>query len=459
MRKRLLLLLLVLFSTFPLAAQQAPDYSIRNIRTPPSEEEIVIQFEVVNNGAAATIPTTANVTIATTGQSVGVAEVAPLGANEQSTIEVRIPANSPGLTAGDRVLFLIRVGIGDIEPANSNTVGDNSAITPAITVPEVTSAAPEVVPTQASTPAPTPATPPPPAADTPFAIDFTNPLHIALLIGAGGVLLILIWMLTVILRLLFSQPPTFTTWQPPYVFTPLMNPNTTTGRRQLWQQHAQSDTLPLPCAPGNFMARKVLIGMNGAKLAGWRVTAMRISQYDMYGRVARSQTIAPKSVVKRMDWAVRKSAKLSPKRVERTVRPAAKRLLREFRKRIKRNASLPIALDIRLKGTHGEVRIVFELHQCIDNHWQMVDQWEPEMTILSGSLFENFTYSLHGQRPGEKKRQFYQRLQNELTQVLAAMVQQPPPQVAPPETVTDTMKMQPVTADTVNTEVSQESQE
>jgi hypothetical protein len=449
MRKRLLLLLLVLSSTFPITAQPAPDYSIRNIRTPPSEEEIVIQFEVVNNGAAASVPTNANVTIATTGQTVGVADVAPLGANEQSTITVRIRPNSPGLTSGDRVLFLIRVGIGDIENEDSNTVGDNSAITPAITVPAVSGAQPEIVPTQATTPAPTPSSPAPPVA-VPFSIDFTNPLHIALIIGAGGILLILIWMLTIILRLLFARPPIFTTWQPPYVFTPLMNPNTTTGRRQLWQQHAQSDTLSLPCSPGNFMARKVLIGMNGGKLAGWRVTAMRISQYDMYGRVARSQTIAPKSVVKRMDWTVRKSAKLSPKRAERVVRPAAKRLLRDFRKRIKRNPSLPIALDIRLKGTHGEVRIVFELHQCIENHWQMVDQWEPEMTILSGSLFENFTYSLHGQRPGEKKRQFAQRLQKELTQVLAAMVQQPPPLVVPPETESDTARMQAVSTDTVS---------
>lgn len=449
MRKRLLLLLLVLFSTFPIAAQSAPDYSIRNIRTPPSEQEIVIQFEVVNNGASASVPTTANVTIATTGQTVGAAEVTPLGANEQSTLTIRIPANAPGLTAGDRVLFLIRVGIGDIEAEDSNTVGDNSAITPAITIPQVANAQPTAEPTQVSTPVPTPTRPAPPLT-LPFALDFTNPLHIALIIGAGGLLLILIWMLTVILRLLFSRTPTFTTWQPPYVFTPLMNPNTTTGRRQLWQQHAQSDTLSLPCSPGNFMARKVLIGMSGGKLAGWRVTAMRISQYDMYGRVARSQTIAPKSVVKRIDWTVRKSAKLSTKRAERAVRPAAKRLLKDFRKRINRTPSLPIALDIRLKGIHGEVRIMFELHQCIDNRWQMVDQWEPEMTILSGNLFENFTYSLNGQRPGEKKRQFFQRLQKELTQVLAAMVQQPPPLVVPPETESDTARMKAISTDTMS---------
>jgi hypothetical protein len=450
MRKRLLLLLFALFSAIPIAAQQAPDYSIRNIRTPASEEEIVIQFEVVNNGASAAAATTANVTIATTGQTVGSAAVAPLGENEQTTLTVRIPARSPGLTPGDSVLFLIRVGIGDIEAENSNTVGDNSAITPAITIPAVESIPPTAEPTQVATPEPVPTVSAPSTSFTlPFDIDLSNPLHIALIIGAGGILLILIWMLTVILRLLFSRPPTFTTWQPPYVFTPLMNPNTTAGRRQLWQQHAQSDALAVPCAPGSFTARKALIGMNGGKLAGWRVVAVRISQYDMYGRVARSQTVAPKSVVNRLDRAVRKSGKMSPQRAERTMRPAAGRLLNDFRRRLTRTSSLPIALDIRLKGMHGEVRIVFELHQCIDNHWQMVDQWEPEMTVLSGSLFENFTYSLNGQRPGEKKRQFHQRLHKELTQVLAAMIQQPPPMAVPPETESDTAKLRPVSGDTV----------
>jgi hypothetical protein len=391
------------------------------------------------------------VTIATTGQAVASEPVPPLDANAQLTLTVTIPANTPGLTPGEQVLFLIQVGIGDIEPESSNTVGDNSAITPAITVPAVATAQPT------SEPAATSSTPAPDEASQttttilPFELDLTNPLHIALIIGAGGILLILIWMLTVILRLLFARPPSFTPWQPPYVSSPLMNPDATAGRRQLWQQHAQADSLSAPCVPGTFMARKALVGMNGGKLVGWRVTAMRISQYDMYGRVARSQTTAPKSVVNRIDRAARKSAKLSPQSIERTVKPAVKRLMRDFRKRMKRTPTLPIALDIRLKGTHGEVRIIFELYQCVDSQWQMVDQWEPEMTVLSGSISENFTYSLYGQRPGETTRQFQQRLQDELTQMLTAMLQQPRVLNAkPPEYESDTAKMQPVTEETAS---------
>jgi hypothetical protein len=452
MRNRLLLLLLVLFIAAPVMAQQTPDYSIRNIRTPADEEFILIQFEVVNNGAPSTESTNANVTIATTGELVSSQEVPPLNENEQVTITVTIPPNAPGLTPGERMLFVIRVGIGDIEAENSNTVGDNVAFTPQILIPQPLQPEPTLIPPGGGEEATQPQQP---SFTLPFNIDLSNPLHIALLIGAAGILLILVWMLTIILRLLFSRPPVFTTWQPPYVYMPLMNPESTVGRRQLWQQHAQSDALPLPCSSGTFMARKVLIGMNGEKLGGWRVSAMRISQYDMYGRVARSQTVATKGIVNTLDRAVRKRSKLSGEKLQRAVRPAANALLKEFRKRSKRTPTLPIALDIRFTGIHGEVRIVFELYQCVDNRWQMVDQWEPEMTVLSGSITENFTYSLFGQRPSETNRQYRQRLLNDLTQLLTAMIQPPPPVTPPADFVSDTAQVQAVPGDTVGNSTQQ----
>lgn len=449
MRNRLILLLLFLFYAFPIAAQQTPDYSIRSIRTPETDDQIIIQFEVLNTGAPATQSTTAEVTIATTGETVASQEVPPLNENEQATITVSISPVAPGLTPGERVLFLIRVGIGDIEAANSNTVGDNSAITPAVIVPVSDTVQPTLIPPGE------PDAGQPPSFGLPFDlnIDLSNPLHIALLIGAAGILLILLWMLTIILRLLLSRPPVFTTWQPPYVYMPLMNPESTIGRRQLWQQHAQSDALPMPCSAGNFLARKVLIGMSGEKLAGWQVSGMRISQYDMYGRVARSQTVAHKGVVKSLDRAMRKRHKLTGDRLDKAVRPAARGLLKEFRKRSKRTPSLPIALDIRFTGLHGEVRIVFELFQCISDQWQMVDQWEPEMTVLSGSITENFTYSLFGQRPSETNRQYRQRLEKDLVQMLSAMIQPPPPVAAPPDLVSDTAQMKAVSSDTVGNSI------
>jgi hypothetical protein len=447
MRKCLLLLVLVWFSALPASAQQAPDYSIRSIRTPLSENEIVIQFEVLNNGGPAADATTASVSIATSEQTIASETVPPLAENEQATITISIPASAPGLTAGERVLFLIRVGIGDIEPEDSNTVGDNSAITPAVIVPGVAETQP-TEPVEVESPAVPPTQPPPGPFRLPT-LDLTNPLHIALIIGAAGILLILIWMLTVILRLLFAQPPAFTTWQPPYAYSPLLDPNSTAGRRQLWQQHAQSDALPAPCAVGSFMARKVLIGMKGQKLEGWHVTALRISQYDMYGRVARSQTLASAGVVKGLDRALRKAPGRAPERLASLLRPAVKRLFRDFARRLKRTPTLPVALDIRLKGTHGEVRIIFELYQCVDNQWHIIDQWEPEMTLLSGSLFENFTYSLTGQHSSETSRQFRQRLQNDITQMLTSMIQQPPPVVLPPPSSPgDTAPVKPINSDT-----------
>lgn len=446
MRKFLLLLFLMLFSMMTVTAQPAPDYSIRNIRTPPSDDDIVIQFEIVNNGGAASDETSADVSLVTSNETITSEPVPPLAANAQTTITVFIPLNTTGLEAGQRVLFLIRVGIGDIESENSNTVGDNSAFTPAIIVPGAVSQPDETI---LSTPAVQPEIPTTTTTGLPFNIDLGNPLHIAMIIGGAGLLLILIWMLTIILRLIFSQPPAFTTWQPPYAYSPLLDPNSSAGRRQLWQQHAQSDTLPPQCAPGTFMARKVLIGMNGGKLQNWRVTAARISQYDMYGRVARSQTIASNRAVKNLDRALRKAAGRSPEKLERMVRPAAKGIYNDFARKLKRTPSLPIALDLRLRGIHGEVRIIFELYQCVDGQWHMVDQWEPEMTVLSGTLTENFTYPLFGQRQGETPRQFRKRLQDDITQMLAAMIQQPIAVKPSTEPNMDTAPVKAVTGDTI----------
>jgi hypothetical protein len=97
---------------------------------------------------------------------------------------------------------------------------------------------------------------------------------------------------------------------------------------------------------------------------------MRISQYDMYGRVARSQTLASNRVVKRVDLVLRKASGKSPDKLERMLRPAANGLFNDFARRLKRTPTLPVALDIRLRGLHGEVRIVFELYQCVDNERQ-----------------------------------------------------------------------------------------
>ncbi len=160
---------------------------------------------------------------------------------------------------------------------------------------------------------------------------------------------------------------------------------------------------------------------------------MRISQYDRYGRVARSQTLLSSGATKALNRAVRKSASLDWDHAQRAVRPVARTLTSAVIKKVnKQNGMLPVALDIRLMGMHGEVRILFELYGCNGSNWQEIDHWEPELRVVNGSIQENFTYTLLGQYPQEARKQYEQRLQAELTYQLAAMVQQAPPPPPPP---------------------------
>jgi hypothetical protein len=279
-----------------------------------------------------------------------------------------------------------------------------------------------------------------------MSLDMSNPLVIAGIVAAIGILLVIIWLFTVILRLLFDHKPTFPAWQPPYLPNAMINPNTTGGRRQLWQQQAQSDALPLPCDSGSHIARKLLIGMNGAKLGGWQITGLRLSQYDMYGRLGKTQVIADNRTLKRANKALRNARKWSVEKTEKSARSLAKALLKPFRKRISRTAPLPIALDVRFKGNRGSVRLLFELHQCMGDRWQIIDTWEPEMNISSSILQENYTYALFGKRGAETRKQFEKRLQSDLTSVIAAMIAiQPAVQpAAAPTLATTTQATQPL---------------
>lgn len=417
MRRLLLILVLVLVAAFPAAAQQdtpvPPAYSIRSIRSSIANQQVSVQFEVLNNGG----PTTQTATAALLSGSAVIAEqpVPPVRLEGSFTVSLPIPpgrfpdGSSQSLTA---TVTLVDDGV---------TVSSDTA---RITV--------QIPAEQAAAPAPTEAAPEV-STGLPFNFDPSNTIHVVTLIAALGALLILIWVITIVLRLLFKRPQVFPPWQPPYVHQPLMDPNSTAGRRQLWQQHAQSDALPLPCAQGSVMIRKLLVGIEGGKLAGWRVTGIRASQYDRYGRVARTQVIAGNGTVKALDRAVRKSAEYSLTDAEKAVTPVARGITRAlFKKMTAQTAALPSALDVRLSGAHGEVRIIFELFQCVGDGWQQIDRWEPEMTVVNGKIEENFTYALYGHHAGEPMKQYRERFQSDLVRVLAAMVLPPPPPPAPP---------------------------
>jgi len=130
---------------------------------------------------------------------------------------------------------------------------------------------------------------------------------------------------------------------------------------------------------------------------------------------------------------VRKSPSLDAAKAAKAVRPIARTLTQAvLKKSNKQSATLPVALDIRLTGMHGEVRILFELYGCNGGMWQEIDHWEPEMRVVNGSIDENFTYTLLGQFPAETHKQYQQRLASDLTNLLTTMVQAPPPPPPPP---------------------------
>jgi hypothetical protein len=457
MRRVLPMILLLLCMVHSAQGQEptAPDYAVYVVDRQVSVdgETVILQFAVYNIGAASDIATSANLYVETDGDRLaGSLALRPLsnqGDTEILTFEV--PTDE---LPGGNVAFRLEVGIGDLEPAGSPTIADNTRGV-VVTIPgggtpiRRTPAPIELSPTAVNTPEATatatqlPITIPGlPITIDPSILNVQNPFIILGIVALCGVSLILLWVLTVILRLLFRPPRLFETWQPPYAISPNQDPNTLAGRRQMWQRDAQSDALPASCVEGSYHIRKQLVGIDGKNLVGWRVRGLRLSQYDVYGRVARSQALASSSLVRRLDRAARRSSALTEADAKRWVKPIARKLAGQFARNInRRSAMLPIACDIRFRGAHGEARIVFDLFQCRSGILERIDQWEPEMTIVSGAIQENFTYSSAGMYPNEDQRKFRQRVQDELSAHLVALLWKPAAQ----SPTGDTTPSQPVT--------------
>lgn len=417
MLRVLSLIILVLLLAWPAAAQpESPDYAVRLIRRHFTDDnrQAVVEFEVQNIGATATVPATARLVVIATGMEVATASVPPLQANEIRTVSMPFPTSlfQPGSVESLRAA----VGVNEVEAVASQTIQNNYAqisLTFPDTLPEATPEA-TVVPTPAN------------AAERlleQLRLNPSDPAQLAVIVGLIGTVLILLLIMWVILRLLFRRPPDFSNWQPAYTSLFPLDPNSAAGRRQQWQSVAQNNALPPICSEGNIHASKRLFGMDGAYLSGWRITAMRVSQYDMYGRINRSQVLATRRLVNRLDATARKSSRLTNAQIERRLRPVARGLVGKLRKRLNsRNAMLPIALDLRFQGRHGEVRILFELYQCQQGQWGLLDQWEPEMSISGKTINEGYTYTFYGQRPNETFKTFSQRLQDDMVRTLSEMV-------------------------------------
>lgn len=415
-----LLALLVLTYIYPAAAQDIPpDYAVRSIRGrfADGNRQAVVEFEVQNLGGAAAIPATARLVVIATGQEVATATVPPLQAAEIHTVSMTFPAArfEPGSAQSLRVA----VGIDEVEAAGSQTIPNNYA--------QISLTFPERIPAESTpeaAPPETPETPGEPASPLDvLGIDWDDPVQVAVAAGIAAALGLLLLLAFIILRLLFRRPPDYSSWQPTYGSLFPLDPSSTGGRRQQWQSFAQNGSLPPICADNSVHACKRLFGIDGAHLAGWRVTALRISQYDMYGRINRSQVIAPRRLARALDGAMRRGRALSGAKLERRLRPVAHGLVNKLNTRLNdRSAMLPVALDLRFQGRHGEVRILFELYQCQGGQWQLLDQWEPEMTISGKTINESYTYTFYGLRPGETVKTFRQRLQDDLVRTLAEMI-------------------------------------
>lgn len=430
-----ILFLSIIFSIPVLAQPIAPDYSIRLIRSRFTEDnaQTIVEFDVVNIGAAATVSATATLNHIATGQQVASAVVPPLGSQQSRTVSLSFSTALFGPNSVES--FRASVGVDEVEETGSQGLQDNYAL--------ISITFPASIPTPAFTPSPedaadTSTQPDQSPSDQPqdaltpifdaLRIDRTDSAQVAFLVGIVGAALILLLLLFVIVRLLFQRPPEFTNWQPPYANVLYSDPNSTAGRRHQWQMHAQNSSLPPNMSEATVLVRKLPLGADGDYLGDWRVTGMRLCQYDMYGRVSRSQIIVPRRQLNRLNWIIRKQGKWSPEKVTKQLAPLCRALSGTVRKKLtERTAGLPLAVDVRLTGRHGDVGIWFELYRVQYGQWTTIDRWQPEMVITGKTIQENFTYTLHGQRPNENTKQFAQRLQADMSRTFFDLLRPPLP--------------------------------
>ncbi len=247
-----------------------------------------------------------------------------------------------------------------------------------------------------------------------------------------------LWLLSLVLRLIFRRPPTFDTWRPPYAVNTWYDPNSAMGRRQSWQFHAQNSIISAPQAPDQVTVIKRLTDSRGGGAGDWQATALRTEQYDIYGRISRSEVIMPRSIIRQLNTLARRASSMDSRELTKAAAAIAKRLAKQTLSGIeKQNLMLPIALDMRFEGEADLARVHFELYQYRDDAWHIIDSWEPELGQIGARIPEQFTFALNGQLPGESRREFIARLQEDFAQLLMGIYQQtqahPPASAESPE--------------------------
>ena len=427
------LTLLVCLFCVPIAstAQATPrDYSISPPRVSftPDNGAAVIHFSITNQGGDARDPAQIVISEYQSGRVEIIEPLPPLAANQTQEFSIQLPLTN---LSGDGIIsFKIEAGIDEYELTNSPIARDNSQLF------HIDRSEPGASGGNIG------------ASDSAIPADARSGLHIPIVnlriifledgiqlnesrnsggdilraLGLLALALICLWLLSLILRLIFRRPPRFDVWQPPYATGNWHEPNSAEGRRLSWQFHAQNSSLGAPSAPDQLTVIKRLLNQQGVILGGWKIKAMRTVQYDVYGRINRTEVVMPGKLISQLNRIARRAPGYANQELQKAIAPVAKRLGKKALGPVeKQNLMLPLALDIRFEGSAGEVRIQFELHHFRDSAWHLIDQWAPELGQTGENVPEQFTYTLNGQLSGESKKEFKRRLAEDLAQLLAGL--------------------------------------
>ena len=404
-----------------------------------------VAFTVTNEGGDAREATQISITRNSDSRVIHSETLAPLAAGEEKALTFDF---SLADVSDDDSFFKVEAGIDHYERAGSPIAINNSQLF-RVSAAEAAEAA--------DSPPPVPASEPAvvydlwlPVVNAGINID-ENGLEIngnrytlsQILIGLAPVIagLFLLWLLSLILRLLLYPSPKFGAWHPPYAVNVYHDPDSTMGRRQSWQPHAQNSAIAAPCQPDHVVVLKRLLDMDGRALGGWTIKAIRTVQYDMYGHINRTEVIMSAKLTRRLNKALRRAGQADQQQLHQMLQPIARQLGKAALKPIhKQNMMLPIALDFRFEGKYDEVRVVFELHQCRGGAWHLIDQWEPTFGMAGANIPESFTYTLQGLLPGETPKAYKKRLQEDMARLLAGLLH-PHSADAPPDETADELTL------------------
>ncbi|MYE78775.1 MAG: hypothetical protein F4243_07250 [Chloroflexi bacterium] len=431
---RWLLALGMLLLGFVASGQAGPrNYAITPPRVSYSEGlgHAIVSFTVSNRGAAGVDATEIVITRHESGQTSYTEELPALAEGEARDFDICLPLEN--LPAED-VFFRISAGIDEYELAGSRIARDNEQH---FSINKAQSLAGSGVCAGSGV-----------ASTEPFTLsipllgwrvsfladgikvnggqlDYAAALLALLVILAA--LAFCLWLLSLALRLLFRQPPKFEPWQPPYAHNTWYDMNSTLGRRQSWQYHAQSNLLGEATAPDQLVLVKHLLGSQQEIMGGWRVKAMRSIQYDIYGRISRTEVLMPRGVIDKLNRLLERAPSQGEASLRKAIEPLAKRISRVTLAPIeKQNLPLPIALEVRFEGANGEARILFELYQHRGEDWQLLDAWEPDLGQTGARIPEQFNFTLNGQLPGEAAHEYKLRLRADVAALLLRMLSQLP---------------------------------